>query len=80
MFWGVEGVSGALAGEVGEEKVHVGLGGGSVFIEALEEISGALGCSVGTVKSRLFNALEKLRRMNALGRGSAGAGVKGGKS
>jgi DNA-directed RNA polymerase specialized sigma24 family protein len=24
-----------------------------------------LGCSVGTVKSRLFNALDKLRGMNA---------------
>jgi len=34
--------------------------------DSLEEIAGALGCPVGTVKSRLFKALEKLRRMNAL--------------
>ncbi len=31
---------------------------------SLPEIAAALGCSVGTVKSRLFNAMEKLRRMN----------------
>ena len=30
---------------------------------SLEEIAGALDCSVGTVKSRLHHALEKLRRM-----------------
>ena len=35
------------------------------FSEAsLEEIAAALGISLGTVKSRLFNALEKLRKMN----------------
>jgi RNA polymerase sigma-70 factor, ECF subfamily len=31
---------------------------------ALEEISAALGCPLGTVKSRLHHALEKLRKMN----------------
>jgi RNA polymerase sigma factor (sigma-70 family) len=32
----------------------------------LAAIAAALHCSVGTVKSRLFHALEKLRRMPAL--------------
>ena len=30
----------------------------------LDEISAALGCPLGTVKSRLYHALEKLRKMN----------------
>lgn len=34
--------------------------------DSLEGIAAALDCSVGTVKSRLFHALDKLRKMNAL--------------
>jgi RNA polymerase sigma-70 factor, ECF subfamily len=34
--------------------------------DSLESIAVALGCSIGTVKSRLFRALNKLRAMNAL--------------
>jgi RNA polymerase sigma-70 factor (ECF subfamily) len=33
--------------------------------DSLEGIAAALGCSVGTVKSRLFHALDKLRNMNS---------------
>ena len=33
---------------------------------SLDGIAAALGCSVGTVKSRLFNALDRLTRMNEL--------------
>ena len=36
--------------------------------DSLEGIAAALGCSVGTVKSRLFHAPEKLRRMKARNR------------
>jgi RNA polymerase sigma-70 factor, ECF subfamily len=34
--------------------------------DSLDGIAAALGCSLGTVKSRLFHALDKLRSMHAL--------------
>ena len=34
--------------------------------DSLEAIAAAMGCSVGTAKSRLFHALEKLRQMKEL--------------
>ncbi|MGO9245623.1 MAG: sigma factor-like helix-turn-helix DNA-binding protein [Verrucomicrobiia bacterium] len=33
--------------------------------DSLDEIAAVLGCPVGTVKSRLFHALDKLRKMDA---------------
>ena len=45
--------------------------------DSLEGIAAALGCSVGTVISRLFHALEKLRAMNALNARIAELPVKG---
>jgi RNA polymerase sigma-70 factor, ECF subfamily len=46
--------------------------------DSLEGIAAALDCSVGTVKSRLFHALDKLRGMKALDEQFADLKTKGG--
>ncbi len=46
--------------------------------DSLEGIAAALGCPVGTVKSRLFHALDKLRKMNAFSAPLSDFKTKGG--
>jgi RNA polymerase sigma-70 factor (ECF subfamily) len=46
--------------------------------DSLEGIAAALGFSVGTVKSRLFHALDKLRKMNAFSAQRSDFKMKGG--
>jgi RNA polymerase sigma-70 factor (ECF subfamily) len=46
--------------------------------DSLEEIAAALGCPVGTVKSRLFHALDKLRKMDAFSSQLSDFKTKGG--
>ena len=46
--------------------------------DSLEGIAVALDCSVGTVKSRLFHALDKLRKMNAFSDPLSSFKTKGG--
>ena len=46
--------------------------------DSLEGIAVALGCSAGTVKSRLFHALDKLRKMNAFSAQRSDFKTKGG--
>ena len=48
--------------------------------DSSEGIAAALGCSLGTVKSRLFHALDKLRKMNAFSTQRPDFKTKGGVS